>query len=336
MPFLIMLRQGGELTSEFEVLGPILFFHEQVRGGIIKRVLRRLGLTKRFFLAGLKKKLAGENIGLIYSNTIVNGEILRFLSFLKCPVISHVHELENCIKAHGKTNMEQVKRYTTRYIAVSAAVKKNLVENHGIKKEDIEKIYGFLPVSEIRPQQTRESIYSELGIPAGSHAICGAGTTDWRKGPDLFIRLEEAVNRRLPERTFFLWVGGDKTSTEGGVRFLGSRKNPFDYFAACDIFAMVSREDPFPIVCLEAAALERPIVCFEKAGGIPEFVEQDCGFIVPYLDIEAMAEKIVKLLDSEGLRRSLGERARHKVIERHDINISAPRLLMLITGILSK
>ena len=40
-------------------------------------------------------------------------------------------------------------------------------------------------------------------------------------------------------------------------------------------------EDPYTLVCLEAAALEKPYVCFEGAGGSPEFVEEDCGFVVP-------------------------------------------------------
>ena len=28
--------------------------------------------------------------------------------------------------------------------------------------------------------------------------------------------------------------------------FLGMKSNPLDYFRACDIFALMSREDPFP------------------------------------------------------------------------------------------
>ncbi|MDH6063711.1 hypothetical protein, partial [Umezakia ovalisporum] len=48
-------------------------------------------------------------------------------------------------------------------------------------------------------------------------------------------------------------------------------------------------------VCLEAASLGKPILCFDKAGGEPEFVEDDCGFIVPYLDLDAADMNLISL-----------------------------------------
>jgi len=103
-----------------------------------------------------------------------------------------------------------------------------------------------------------------------------------------------------------------------------------DYFAAADVFALTSREDPYPLVCLEAAALAKPIICFADAGGMPEFVEEDCGFVVPYLDVEAMADRVIALLDSAECRLTMGANARRKVAERHDISVSAPRIMEII------
>jgi glycosyltransferase involved in cell wall biosynthesis len=106
------------------------------------------------------------------------------------------------------------------------------------------------------------------------------------------------------------------------------------YFALCDVFAMVSREDPYPLVCLEAASLGKPILCFDGAGGEKEFVEEDCGFVVPYIDVEAMAAKAEILLASPDLRRRLGEAAKRKVRERHDLSVAAPKMLAVIEGLL--
>jgi glycosyltransferase involved in cell wall biosynthesis len=93
---------------------------------------------------------------------------------------------------------------------------------------------------------------------------------------------------------------------------------------------MVSREDPFPLVCLEAASTGAPIVCFDDAGGTKEFVERDCGFIAPYMDVDAMAGHVLSLLRSEQLRQQLGLRAAEKVRERHTISVAAPKLLKVI------
>jgi glycosyltransferase involved in cell wall biosynthesis len=114
------------------------------------------------------------------------------------------------------------------------------------------------------------------------------------------------------------------------VRFTGAVLKPADYLAAADVFVLTSREDPYPLVCLEAAAVAKPIVCFAGAGGMPEFVEEDCGFVVPYLDIMAMADRVVLLLDSLECRVTMGAAARRKVTERHDVSRAAPRIMEII------
>ena len=88
------------------------------------------------------------------------------------------------------------------------------------------------------------------------------------------------------------------------------------------------------MVNLEAATLAKPIVCFDGAGGAKEFVEDDCGFVVPYLNIEAMADRVDELLESPELRRVLGEKAAVKVRQRHDVHRLAPKVYGLIERLL--
>jgi glycosyltransferase involved in cell wall biosynthesis len=99
---------------------------------------------------------------------------------------------------------------------------------------------------------------------------------------------------------------------------------------------LTSREDPYPLVCLEAAALEKPIVCFAGAGGMPEFVENDCGFVVPYLDIAAMADRVTFLLNSPERRLAMGVVARRKVEQNHDICAIGPRIMEIIEKTISR
>jgi hypothetical protein len=53
---------------------------------------------------------------------------------------------------------------------------------------------------------------------------------------------------------------------------------------------------------------------------MPEFVGEDAGFVVPYLDVLRAADCILALARSDGLRRSLGACAAARVRSRHDIN----------------
>lgn len=79
----------------------------------------------------------------------------------------------------------------------------------------------------------------------------------------------------------------------------------------------------------------KPIVCFEDSGGEPEFVEDDCGYIVPFLDIQALTERVISLLDSPECRYKLGSAAKRKVAERHDIGGAAQQVMNVIERTIS-
>lgn len=354
IPFQILLKDGGPLESEFAAIAPTSIFNpkQPTQRSLLSRILGRLGFQldpMQIHQNRLRAKLAQDNIGLIYANTITNGEVLEFLSSLQCPVVCHVHELGHWINHRVKSeNLDQVKQFTQHYIAVSKAVQKNLIENQEISEQNISIVYASIPIQPQSPQeiqQQREKVCRQLNLPLDAKIVCASGTIDWRKGPDLFIQLARTVLKQSPgQAVYFLWVGGRKdgiqyaqlqhdihnTDLKEQVFFLGEQVKPLEYFAACDIFALMSREDPYPLVCLEAASLGKPIVCFDRSGGEPEFVEDDCGFVVSYLDIETMAAKVLTLINSPDLCQRLGANARRKVEERHNIEVASAQIDQLI------
>ena len=268
------------------------------------------------------------------------------------PVVTHVHELDHWINESGARNWRQVDRHTTKFIAVSEAVSQNLREQHGIAPDRIEVVHEFVPV-ELGTQSSvlsaRAMCRAQFGIPEDAFVVGGSGSETWRKGKDLFVQLAALLKRRSPDRAFrFVWVGweGDEKDQrqlkrdmeEGGVtesiHWTGEVANPLNYFACFDAFALVSREDPFPLVCLEAALLEKPILCFADAGGTPELVEEDSGFVIPYLDLNTMADKLLLLAENEELRRKMGACGAAKVRNRFSLDVMAPRLYRIIEDLL--
>ena len=134
-----------------------------------------------------------------------------------------------------------------------------------------------------------------------------SGTVHWRKGTDIFIQLVRTIYKLEPKCNIkFVWVGKSsfkenviiqedlrKLGLQEYVTFPGEVDNPTEYFKDFDVFVMTSREDPFPLVCIEVGQLGKPIVSFDKATGINEFLANGGGFVVPYLDIEEMALKLL-------------------------------------------
>ena len=84
-------------------------------------------------------------------------------------------------------------------------------------------------------------------------------------------------------------------------------------------------------MCLEAAAQRVPTVCFD-AGGIPEFVRQDAGIVVPFPDLDAMGLAVALLASDERLRNDMGETASKRVREENRPSVVAPPLLADLIG----
>ena len=357
IPFQILLKEGGPLIQEFRSLAPTTIYPELSRSvprNLFQRLLRKAGLAYQvdYQFNPLTAIYKPGDINLIYSNTITNGKLLEALSYLNCPVVSHVHELSCAIQYLGQKNLDQVKTHTTHFIACAEVVRRNLVTACGIPSDQISVVHEFIHHdSNAQPSTVAQGIRSLLSIPPEAFVVGGAGAGFWRKGKDLFIHLAMLIARQHPKRTFrFIWVGQLESDEDqsridydmrqsglaGQVQFVGEVSNPLDYFESMDAFVLTSREDPFPLVCLEAALSGKPIICFDQAGGMPEFVEDDAGFVVPYLDVGAMAEKILLLSNSTELAQRLGQCAARKVRDRHTTAVAAPQIKQIITNVAHK
>ena len=347
----ILLKSDGPLRGAYEKISPVFIYNKKGRLYTIaskilpKKILHRLRIEKTS-IAKLKKALPPGSIDCIFSNTITNGKILSDLEYLKCPIVCRVAELNYWIQKSGRPNLESVKKHVTHYIAVSNAVKENLVNNISIPSSKIDVVHGFITFPKKSPSGYLREKYN---IPKDAIIVGGSGAESWRKGKDIFIQLAVNVLPKAPRQSFyFVWIGGQKDETlktdhdilyaglNDRIFFIPEISNPMNYFCEFDIFTMTSREDPYPIVNLEIASLSIPILCFDGSGGSPEFVEDDAGFVIPYLDIKSMADKIILLAKNKELRIKLGERAAEKVRERHDINVAAPSIHTMMTNLISK
>ena len=94
-----------------------------------------------------------------------------------------------------------------------------------------------------------------------------------------------------------------------------------------------SREDPFPLVCLEAADCYLPIICFDEAGGMPELVKDDAGFVVPFEDTKEMANKTIHLLSNEHERVERGKIAHQRFVEHFSVKASLGKILHTIQSV---
>ena len=336
----ILCLDGGELLSEFRELGATLVLSE----------LRNKKISERMVERDLRE-FCGGTPDLIYCNSSASGREYGLLKSLDAPMITHVHELEMSIRRYAADCIGDVIAHSAHFIAISEAVRDNLVKNYGIDRTKVDTVYSSItPESSIKIMDTREKYKTRdrLGLKKNKFLVfgCGVGMV-FRKGADLFIEAARSMRKKGIDDFHFYWVGDfnkresdsrygvwadyihalKKEGLDNYVTFLGLKDKPREYMQAGDVFLLSSREEPVGLVGLEAAECGLPVICFADAGGMPDFVSDDAGFIVPYEDVEAVAGKIAVLMENEELRSQLGARAREKVLSRFTIEHTTPHIL---------
>ena len=99
-----------------------------------------------------------------------------------------------------------------------------------------------------------------------------------------------------------------------------------ELYAECDMLALPSFAEGIPVVLMEAMAMEIPCVA-TWITGIPEIIRQETdGLLTPPGDAEALACAIARLMDDPELRRSLGQAARLRILEKFDLHRNTERL----------
>ena len=218
------------------------------------------------------------------------------------------------------------------FIAASALVKEHLVCYFGCDETMIQRVYECSDILITDNLPTLEPILAKLVIMVGG--------AYWAKGDDIFLLVAKEVVSRDPSIHFY-WLGSqslerktvnqgdiDKLEIGSNVHFLPHTTSPHDIVKSMDVFALTSRSDSFPLAAIEAGLLGVPIVCFERASGIQEIIQQGGGEVVPYLDIQKMADVIIRLVTSDELRAKYGlevneffQRCKPDVISREIDNI---------------
>ena len=172
-----------------------------------------------------------------------------------------------------------------------------------------------------------------------------------RKGQDMLIRALPKVRERVPGAALLLVPGGpyrDKLKAlarsegvEKDVVFAGSvpYKELPAYFAAGDVYAMPCRTrrrgldvEGLGIVYLEASATGLPVVAGDS-GGAPDAVrEGETGYVVGGTDIDALTDRLVRLLTDRDLAKRLGAAGRAWTEAEWGWDLQARRMTELLAA----
>lgn len=214
--------------------------------------------------------------------------------------------------------------FTNGFIAVSHAVKEQMVQRQGLPAHKIQVIYNGVDPDQFHVRESQAVARLTLGLPVGVPVIGCIARLDLIKGHSYLIDAMTQIRAHLPQATLLIVGTGtaqailreqvQKRGLSRAVLFLGERRDIPTLLRAMDLFVLPSLDEGLGIALIEAMAMELPVVA-TNVGGIPEVVDNgQTGILVPPRDSEALAQAIVALLKDEAKRCRMGMLSKERVL----------------------
>jgi len=246
------------------------------------------------------------------TSTVVSGSVVPQLKQLGFKVLSLIHELPGVIRdMHQENNAALIAAHADKVVfpadlvhqkfteiaAVDSA--RALVRHQGVVRKNPYKH---------RRDEAHRMVCAKHKLAADTQIVLSIAYMDRRKGPDLFVEMAAQVLTQRPN-TAFIWIGHADRELEHEVQqriaalglgdkiiLVGFERDPLMYYAAASVYALTSREDPFPNVVLESAEAGAPVVAFSGTSGASDFIVAHQGLLAAHLDTADFARKVCQLL----------------------------------------
>lgn len=274
--------------------------------------------------AALARKLTERGVAAALCNSIASGLFVGVLARAGIRCVSLVHELPALIAERNfMPHADAIRAHAAVTVFPAEFVRDKFpggAPTHSrILPQGLSKRRGAPDPQ--RRREARQQLSKRHAIPETAPVALNCGYGDARKGIDLFVAIGAAVMSANAEARF-VWVGGIEpgldakihaaaAATGFGARFIFA---PFSadlsaYYDGADIFALTSREDPYPTVLLEAQDTGVPAVAFEGAGGFGALAANGGVTLTAHGDASAFAQTLLSIISAPDLRQRMSTAA---------------------------
>jgi len=272
-------------------------------------------------ITGIAKLIESERADIVHLHGYSAANFGRIAARLKrVPNIVHEHAVLK-VQPHQYIADKLLARLTDVAIAVSGNVKEFMICSRSIPLHKIRTIGNGIQLDKYRKldETLQQKKRHELGIDDEVKIVGTVTRLREEKGNEYLIRalpmvLEQGVD-------FILLIVGDgplrgklerfvnDLGVESTVKFLGFRSDVPELLSLFDIQVIPSLTEGFPLCLAEAMAAENAVVATE-VGGMKEIGRDGVTVLfVPPKDPQALAEKIVYLLNKDEIATKLSEHA---------------------------
>jgi glycosyltransferase involved in cell wall biosynthesis len=255
-----------------------------------------------------------------------------------CAILGKLTGAKSIVHVHLKCAawMGHPLRWAMRQVDALAGISRFVVgslHECGYSRRNTHTVLNGIDLARWDPSIDPKAVRGEFSIPPGAPVVACAGRLFAGKGHGEVVRAIAVLRQEFPDIRLLI-IGRDdfqvmRTSyTEElqalaaalgisqHVVFTGHRPDMPQVFAACDVFALPSFEEPFGLVYLEAMAMKKPVIALDNGGAV-EIVEHGRnGLLVNPERPQELATHLATLLRDPALRSRMGEHGRRRVEAR--------------------
>ncbi len=199
------------------------------------------------------------------------------------------------------------------------------------------------PVDEVAFQpRSQPAARARLGVPVeGSYILFIGRLLNSHKGADVLLEAYAKVVQMVPDaRLLLVGRGPDEDSLQeyaaahelSGVLFRGwvDKEELPHYYNAADMLVLSSHHEGVPLIITEAMASALPVVSTDVGGVRDLLADGVSGFLVEAGDVEALADRILRLLGNPQERARLGMTGRQIVEQQFTREVVGRRFSQIL------
>jgi len=281
----------------------------------------------------LVQKLFEQGATSAIANTTVTGLIVPVLNKQGFTVVSLIHELPQLIEDYKlHQHVKAIVKNADKIVFAATPVMKGFESFEKLDKTKVViRPQGLYKKNSLQSSEKIKSARSELrlrfNLPEEAVIILGVGFADYRKGIDIFVESGIEICEKN-KNAYFIWLGNFEPKIEEKVKevvkdsglaerfiFPGLDYDSDIYYAGSDIYALTSREDPFPSVLMEALDVYTPVVAFAESGGAVELLSRGGGVLVDHMSSKAFSSALTELIGNPDKIYKLGQQGKQIIDE---------------------
>lgn len=203
-------------------------------------------------------------------------------------------------------------RRTDRIVTNADTITETYLQRHIGQPEQYRTVYSGIDIERFRNASPADDIDG-----SGVRILMVSRLADGKGFEDLFDALEsidEDVSVYLVgDGPLFEELAATISDRDLPVAMVGYRSDIASIMAACDVFVLPSYREGTPRVITEAMASGLPVISTAIAGIPEQVVDGESGFLIRPGDVEALSDRLERLIESETLREEFFTVGRERV-----------------------